>query len=158
KETLEKHHTEIAALTIEEMMQGDAGMILMPEGFLSEDRKLCTEYDVLLIVDEVATGFGRTGKMYDCDNEGVVHDIMTMRKGLTGGYLPVAATISTEEIYEAFYDDYTNMKTLFHGHSYTGNQLGCAVALANLDLFEKEDIIANVQEKSLLIESELESL
>lgn len=158
KETLEKHHTEVAALTIEAMMQGAAGMILMPDGFLSEVRKLCTEYDVLLIVDEVATGFGRTGEMFACDHEGVVPDIMTVGKGLTGGYLPVAATISTEKIYEAFYDDYTNMKTLFHGHSYTGNQLGCAVALANLDLFEKEDIIANVQEKSLLIESELESL
>lgn len=109
-------------------------------------------------MDEVATGFGRTGEMFACDHEGVVPDIMTVGKGLTGGYLPVAATISTEKIYEAFYDDYTNMKTLFHGHSYTGNQLGCAVALANLDLFEKEDIIANVQEKSLLIESELESL
>src|SRR5699024_3849787 len=83
---------------------------------------------------EVATGFGRTGEMFACDHEGVVPDIMTVGKGLTGGYLPVAATISTEKIYEAFYDDYTNMKTLFHGHSYTGNQLGCAVALANLDL------------------------
>src|SRR5699024_10755820 len=158
KVTLETHHTEEAALTIEAMMQEATGMIVMADGFLSEVRKLCTGYDVLFIVDEVATGFGRTGEMFACDHEGVVPDTMTVGKGLTGGYLPVAATISTEKMYEAFYDDYTNMKTLFHGHSYTGNQLGCAVALANLDLFEKEDIIANVQEKSLLIESELESL
>lgn len=158
KKTLENHHHEIAALTIEAMMQGAAGMILMPDGFLTEVRNLCTEYNVLLIVDEVATGFGRTGEMFACDHEGVVPDIMTVGKGLTGGYLPIAATISTEEIYEAFYDDYIHMKTLFHGHSYTGNQLGCAVALANLDLFERENIVAQVQQKSSFIEAELTSL
>ncbi|WP_019376672.1 adenosylmethionine--8-amino-7-oxononanoate transaminase [Virgibacillus halodenitrificans] len=157
KKTLEKHHNEIAALTMESMMQGAGGMVLMPPGFLSGVKALCVEYDVLLIIDEVATGFGRTGKMFACEHEEVVPDIMTVGKGITGGYLPIAATISTERIYEAFYDDYKNMKTLFHGHSYTGNQLGCAVALANLDLFEKENVVENVQTKANIVQSELES-
>lgn len=157
KKTLEENHNEIAALTMESMMQGAGGMVLMPPGFLSGVKALCMEYDVLFIIDEVATGFGRTGKMFACEHEGVVPDIMTVGKGITGGYLPIAATISTERIYEAFYDDYTNMKTLFHGHSYTGNQLGCAVALANLDLFEKENVVENVQTKANMIQSELES-
>lgn len=156
--TLENHHHEVAALTIEAMVQGAAGMVVMPDGFLTEVRQLCTKYDVLLIVDEVATGFGRTGKMFACDHENITPDIMTIGKGLTGGYLPIAATITTEQIYEAFYADYTQMKTLFHGHSYTGNPLGCAVALANLDLFEREKIIEKVRQKSIFIASELKAL
>lgn len=156
--TLENHHHEVAALTIEAMVQGAAGMVVMPDGFLTEVRQLCTKYDVLLIVDEVATGFGRTEKMFACDHENITPDIMTIGKGLTGGYLPIAATITTEQIYEAFYADYTQMKTLFHGHSYTGNPLGCAVALANLDLFEREKIIEKVRQKSIFIASELKAL
>lgn len=156
--TLENHHHEVAALTIEAMVQGAAGMVVMPDGFLTEVRQLCTKYDVLLIVDEVATGFGRTGKMFACDHENITPDIMTIGKGLTGGYLPIAATITTEQIYEAFYANYTQMKTLFHGHSYTGNPLGCAVALANLDLFEREKIIEKVRQKSIFIASELKAL
>lgn len=151
-ETLESilndHHDEIAGLTIESMVQGAGGMIVMPEGYLSGVRELCTKYDVLLIVDEVATGFGRTGKMFACEHEGVEPDLMAAGKGITGGYLPIAITYSTEKIYDAFYDDYTNLKTLFHGHSYTGNQLGCAVAIANLDLFEKDQIVQQVAQKS----------
>jgi lysine--8-amino-7-oxononanoate aminotransferase len=157
KVTLEEHHNEIAAVTVESMMQGAGGMVLMPHGFLSGVQRLCKEYDVLLIIDEVATGFGRTGKMFACEHEEVVPDIITVGKGITGGYLPIAATITNERIYNAFYDDYTKLKTLFHGHSYTGNQLGCAVALANLDLFEKEKIVDQVQQKSELIKSELET-
>lgn len=148
EQLLAEHHHDIAALSIESMVQGAAGMIVMPEGFLSGVRRLCTQYDVLMIVDEVATGFGRTGKMFACEHEGVQPDLMAAGKGITGGYLPIAVTFATEQIYEAFYDDYTKVKTFFHGHSYTGNQLGCAVAIENLRLFESENIVHTVAEKS----------
>ncbi|WZY00542.1 adenosylmethionine--8-amino-7-oxononanoate transaminase [Bacillus sp. FSL W7-1360] len=153
----EKHH-EVAALTIESLVQGAAGMIVMPEGFLAGVRNLCTKYDVLMIVDEVATGFGRTGKMFACEHEHVQPDLMAVGKGITGGYLPIAATLTTEKIYDAFYDDYENMKTLFHGHSYTGNQLGCAVALENLRLFESERIVDHVAEMSTYVSAQLNEL
>ncbi|YCA45594.1 adenosylmethionine--8-amino-7-oxononanoate transaminase [Bacillus sp. JZ8] len=148
EQLLKEHHHTIAALSIESIVQGASGIIVMPEGFLSGVRELCTKYEVLLIVDEVATGFGRTGKMFACEHENVQPDLMAAGKGITGGYLPIAVTFATERIYEAFYDDYSNMKTFFHGHSYTGNQLGCAVALENLRLFEEEDIVEKVAEKS----------
>ncbi|WP_085990840.1 adenosylmethionine--8-amino-7-oxononanoate transaminase [Oceanobacillus senegalensis] len=158
EDVLAKHHEDICAVTAESMMQGAGGMNLMPEGYLSGVERLCKKYNVFLILDEVATGFGRTGKMFACEHEGVTPDILTAAKGITGGYLPIAATLATEEIYQAFYDDYVNLKTLFHGHSYTGNQLGCAVALANLELFEKEHIIEHVQQKSEIMKEELEGL
>ncbi|MGM7722715.1 adenosylmethionine--8-amino-7-oxononanoate transaminase [Metabacillus sp. Hm71] len=148
EQLLIEKHQEIAALSIESMVQGAAGMIIMPEGFLAGVRVLCTKYDVLMIVDEVATGFGRTGKMFACEHEHVQPDIMAAGKGITGGYLPIAATFTTEEIYKAFYDDYKKLKTFFHGHSYTGNQLGCAAALENLRLFEAEKIVDQVFRKS----------
>jgi adenosylmethionine-8-amino-7-oxononanoate transaminase len=143
----ERSH-EIAAIIVESMMQGANGMLVMPAGFFKEVERLCRKYEVLLIVDEVATGFGRTGAMFACEHEGVTPDIMTIAKGITGGYLPIAATMTSETIYQAFYADYTNLKTLFHGHSYTGNPLGCAVALANLELFKSENLISHVREKS----------
>ncbi|MDQ1005360.1 lysine--8-amino-7-oxononanoate aminotransferase [Neobacillus niacini] len=161
EQLLIENHQEIAALTIESIVQGAAGMIVMPEGFLVGVRELCTKYGVLMIVDEVATGFGRTGKMFACEHESVQPDIMAIGKGITGGYLPIAATLATEEIYLAFYDDYEKLKTLFHGHSYTGNQLGCAVALENLRLFESEKIVEQVAKKSEdlhLLLNELKSL
>lgn len=148
EQLLIENHQEIAALSIESMVQGAAGMIVMPEGFLSGVRELCTKYNVLMIVDEVATGFGRTGKMFACDHEGVQPDLMAAGKGITGGYLPIAVTLTTEEIYTAFYDDYETLKTFFHGHSYTGNQLGCAVAIENLRLFESEKIVEQVARKA----------
>ncbi|AKO92613.1 adenosylmethionine--8-amino-7-oxononanoate transaminase [Priestia filamentosa] len=148
EQLLKEHHHTIAALSIESIVQGASGIIVMPEGFLSGVRELCTKYEVLLIVDEVATGFGRTGKMFACEHENVQPDLMAAGKGITGGYLPIAVTFATERIYEAFYDDYSNMKTFFHGHSYTGNQLGCAVALENLRLFEVEEVVEKVAEKS----------
>ncbi|MEW9668388.1 adenosylmethionine--8-amino-7-oxononanoate transaminase [Ammoniphilus sp. 3BR4] len=153
EQLFEERHEEIAALILEPLMQGAGGMIQMPEGYLSGVERLCRQYDVLLIADEVATGFGRTGQMFACDHEGVTPDILTAGKGLTGGYLPVAITMTTERIYEAFYADYTELKTFFHGHSYTGNQLGCAVALANLDLFEKENLIRQVQQKAAFVKT-----
>ncbi|WP_051541140.1 adenosylmethionine--8-amino-7-oxononanoate transaminase [Caldalkalibacillus mannanilyticus] len=156
QQVLEQHHEEIAALIVEPMIQGAGGMIVMPSGFLKGVERLCRQYNVLFITDEVATGFGRTGEMFAVNHEGVIPDIMTMGKMLTGGYLPVAATVTTEEIYQAFYADYTELKTFFHGHSYTGNQLGCAVALANLELYEKEKLIPQVQEKSTFVSTLLE--
>ncbi|MGM0874693.1 MAG: adenosylmethionine--8-amino-7-oxononanoate transaminase [Bacillota bacterium] len=148
EQLLIENHQEIAALSIESMVQGAAGMIVMPEGFLAGVRELCTKYDVLMIVDEVATGFGRTGKMFACEHESVQPDLMAAGKGITGGYLPIAVTLTTEEIYTAFYDDYETLKTFFHGHSYTGNQLGCAVAIENLRLFESEKIVDQVAQKA----------
>ncbi|MFC3886477.1 adenosylmethionine--8-amino-7-oxononanoate transaminase [Bacillus songklensis] len=145
---LKEKHEEIAGLTVESMVQGAGGMIVMPKGYLSRVRELCDKYNVLLIIDEVATGFGRTGKMFACEHENVFPDLMTAGKKITGGYLPIAVTFTTEKIYKAFYDDYTKLKTFFHGHSYTGNQLGCAVALANLKLFEQNQIVQQVSEKA----------
>ena len=113
-------------------------MKLWPRGLLKELRAFCSQNRVLLIADEVMTGFGRTGKMFACEHEGVVPDLMAVAKGLTGGYLPLAATLTTEEIFNAFLGEYREFKTFFHGHSYTGNQLGCAAALANLQIFEEE--------------------
>ncbi|WP_026675127.1 adenosylmethionine--8-amino-7-oxononanoate transaminase [Alkalihalobacterium bogoriense] len=158
EQLLQEQHETIAALSIESMVQGAAGMVVMPEGFLAGVRRLCTKYNVLMIVDEVATGFGRTGKMFACEHEQVQPDLMAAGKGITGGYLPIAVTFTTEEIYRAFYDDFQNQKTFFHGHSYTGNQLGCAVAIANLELFEKDKIVEQVQEKSKQLQTLLREL
>ncbi|WDL96545.1 adenosylmethionine--8-amino-7-oxononanoate transaminase [Alicyclobacillus sp. ALC3] len=134
------------AAVIVEPVQGAGGMVPMPEGYLRELRHLCDKHNILLIVDEVATGFGRTGKMFACEHDGVTPDILTMAKGITGGYLPIAATLATNKIYDAFYADYDELKTLYHGHSYTGNQLGCAIALANLKLFRSRNLITHVSQ------------
>ena len=145
----------IAALIIEPIVQGASGIIVMPKGYLKAIQELCIKYDVLLIADEVATGFGRTGKMFACELEGVTPDILTCGKGLTGGYLPVAATLTTNRIYEAFLGTYEEQKTFFHGHSYTGNPLGCAVALANLDLFHKTKLLQHVETISSYVQKKL---
>ena len=152
---LEEQHEKIAAFIIEPLVMGAAGMITFPDGYLAKVRELCTTYNILLIADEVATGFGRTGKMFACEHEDVNPDIMMVAKGLTGGYLPLAATLTTEEIFNAFLGNPDEAKTFFHGHSYTGNQLACAVAQANLALFEKEQIIPALHEKIRIIQSEL---
>jgi adenosylmethionine-8-amino-7-oxononanoate aminotransferase len=149
EELLAQHHEEIAAVIIEPLVQAAAGMIVAPPGYLHRVRELCTRYKVLLIADEVAVGFGRTGKMFACEHENVSPDIMCLAKGITGGYLPLAATLTTTEIYAAFLGEQN--KTFFHGHTYTGNPLACAVALANLELFAKENIIAKLQPKIELI-------
>lgn len=148
---LKTRHRELAAVILEPLVQAAAGMMVAPPGYLRRVRELCTEYHVLLIVDEVATGFGRTGKMFACQHEGVTPDLMAISKGLTGGYMPLAATLTTEEIYRAFLGRYEDWKTFFHGHSYTGNPLGCAVALANLDIFRREQTLTQVRKKSRLL-------
>ncbi|WP_282172178.1 adenosylmethionine--8-amino-7-oxononanoate transaminase [Cytobacillus firmus] len=153
-----EHHEEIAAITLEPLIQGAGGMNVMPGGYLKGVEELCREFNILLIVDEVATGFGRTGKMFAVEHESVQPDIMTVAKGITGGYLPLAATLTTEEIYQEFYGEYEEMKTFFHGHSYTGNQLGCAVALANLKIYEKENLAEQAAKKAEVIQSEFAAL
>ena len=151
EQLLKTRHREIAGFVIEPLVQAAAGMIMSPPGYLKRIRELCTQYNVLLIADEVATGFGRTGTMFACRHEGVTPDLMAISKGLTGGYMPLAATLTTEEIYRGFLGKYEEFKTFFHGHSYTGNQLGCAVALANLEIFRKEHTLAGLRQKITLL-------
>ncbi len=158
EEIVKKHHRELVAIVIEPLMQGAAGMIHQPEGYLSKIRKLADDYDVLLICDEVATGFGRTGKMFAVNHESVTPDIMAVAKGITGGYLPLAATLVKEKIYEAFLGDYGEFKAFFHGHTYTANPLACAAALANLEIFNEEDTLGALQSKIKLMGQKLEQI
>ena len=129
---------EVAALIMEPLVQGAAGIVLHPDGYLRAVRELCDQHDIIMICDEVATGFGRTGTMFACEQEGVVPDLMNVAKGLTGGYLPLAATLATERIYEGFLGEFEEFRTFFHGHTYTGNPLACAAAIATLQVFEDE--------------------
>jgi adenosylmethionine---8-amino-7-oxononanoate aminotransferase len=148
----------LAAVVIEPLIQGAGGMKLWPRGLLKELRTFCTQNGALLIADEVMTGFGRTGKMFACEHEGVTPDLMAVAKGLTGGYLPLAATLTTEEIFAAFLGEYGEFKTFFHGHSYTGNQLGCAAALANLHVFEEERTLERLPSLCEQLRAGLEAL
>ncbi|MEW6600157.1 MAG: adenosylmethionine--8-amino-7-oxononanoate transaminase [Nitrospirota bacterium] len=155
---IKKHNHETAALIIEPLMQGAGGMITSPPGYLKGIKKLCKSYGILMIADEVATGFGRTGKMFACQHEDVSPDILCLAKGITGGYLPLAATVTTEEIYSAFLGEYRDLKTFFHGHTYTGNQLACAAAIANLNLFKKEKTLQRLGRKIDLLKKELSKM
>jgi adenosylmethionine-8-amino-7-oxononanoate aminotransferase len=148
RETLAARAGEIAAVIVEPRVQAAAGIIVAPEGHLAKVRRLCDEFDVLLIADEVATGFGKTGAMFACNLEDVIPDIMVLGKGITGGYLPLSATITTDTVYSAFYDGGDASKTLFHGHTYAGNPICCAAALANLEIFETEPVLKRVQERA----------
>jgi adenosylmethionine-8-amino-7-oxononanoate aminotransferase len=144
---LDAHPGEVAAVILEPLVQGAAGMIVHPDGYLRSVRELCDRHDTLLICDEVATGFGRTGRMWACEHEDVAPDLMCVAKGLTGGYLPLAATLATERIYEGFLGDHTDYRTFFHGHTYTGNPLAAAAALATLDVFEQDRTLERLQPK-----------
>ncbi len=137
----------LAAVVIEPLIQGAAGMRTWPSGLLRDLRAWCDRHGVFLILDEVMTGFGRTGKMFACQHEEVVPDFIALAKGLTGGTMPLAATLTTERVFEAFLGDYAEMKTLFYGHSYCGNPLGCAAALASLEVFEEERTLERLQPK-----------
>lgn len=158
----EDRKDEIAAIIVEPLVQGAAGMIVHPPGFLKGIERICREHEILLICDEVATGFGRTGRMFACEHEDVRPDLMSIAKGLSGGYLPLAATLATEQIYNAFLGAFSENKTFFHGHSYTGNALACAAACASLDIFESEKVLENAQPKidllKALLASEIEPL
>lgn len=148
---------EIAAMIVEPLVQGAAGMIVAPEGYLKRVRELCSRYNILLIADEVAVGFGRTGKMFACQHEGVTPDLMCLAKGITGGYLPLAATLATDEVYKGFLGTHQECKTFFHGHTYTGNPVACAAALANIKLFEDEQVIEGLAKKISFLEQGLKS-
>jgi adenosylmethionine-8-amino-7-oxononanoate aminotransferase len=152
---LEARHEEIAGVIMEPYVQAAGGMIVSPPGYLKRVREYCDRYGVLLILDEVATGFGRTGRMFACEHEGVTPDILVLGKGMTGGYLPLSATITTGDVYDAFLGEYEEFKTFFHGHSYAGNPLACAASLGNLEAFRKYDTLANLGEKIDYLEEEL---
>ena len=145
EDIVKSHQNEIIAISMESTIQAAGGMIVMPEGYMKGAREIADRYGLLLILDEVAVGFGRTGKMWGCQHEGVKPDIMAISKGITGGYLPLAATLVTDEIYDAFVGDFS--KTFYHGHSYTGNPLGCAAALASIEIFEEERVLEKLQPK-----------
>ena len=139
------HADEACALIIEPMIQGASGMITMPVGYMKKIEKACKDNNVLLILDEVATGFGRTGKMFAAFHEDIHPDAMCIAKGITGGYLPMAATLFTREIYEGFLGNYEDNKTFFHGHTYTGNQLAASAAVKSIELFEKYDLLNKIK-------------
>jgi adenosylmethionine-8-amino-7-oxononanoate aminotransferase len=155
QQKLEENKSTLAALVMEPLMQGAAGMWKQPPGYVQALSEICRRNGILFILDEVATGFGRTGKMFACQHAGVTPDILCLAKGITGGYLPLAATLSTEEIFSAFLGEYREYKTFFHGHTYTGNPLGCAVALANLDLFKTEGVLEKMQPRIDYLENRL---
>lgn len=136
-----ENHKEMTAVIIEPMVQCAAGMKIYSSEYLKKLRTLCSKYDINLIADEIAVGFGRTGKMFACKHADITPDIICLSKGLTAGYMPMALTITTDKIYNAFYDDYNTFKAFLHSHSYTGNPLGCAIAVETLKIFEEENII-----------------
>jgi adenosylmethionine-8-amino-7-oxononanoate aminotransferase len=153
---LREHAGDVAAVIMEPLVQGAAGMLVHPPGYLRAVRELCDRHDVLLILDEVATGFGRTGRMFACEHEGVSPDLFCLAKGITGGYLPLAATLTTERIYQGFLGEFHEFRAFFHGHTYTGNPLACAAALACLDVFREERTLDRLQPKIELLGALLE--
>ncbi len=157
-ERIRTHHHRLAAVVMEPIVQGAAGILVHPPGYLRHVRNLCTEFDVLLIADEVAVGFGRTGTLFACEREDVSPDFLCLAKGISGGYLPLGATLATERIFEAFLGDPWQGRTFFHGHTYTGNALGCAAGLASLQLFEQRQVTDNVEQCSGRIAQKLSVL
>ena len=155
---LQANSNKIAAMIIEPLVQAAAGMLMQPQGYIKGVRALTKKYEVLLIVDEVATGFGRTGKMFACENEGIQPDIMCLSKGITAGYLALGATLTTDEIYKAFLGEATEYKTFYHGHSYTGNPLACAAGIASLDIFAQEKVIENLSPKMEVIATHIKNM
>ncbi|NSW88799.1 adenosylmethionine--8-amino-7-oxononanoate transaminase [bacterium] len=145
----------IAALILEPYVQAAGGIKVAEDGYLKEIQKICKKYNILLILDEVATGFGRTGEMFACDHDNVTPDILVLGKGLTGGYLPLSATITTDDIFNTFLGEHDELKAFFHGHSYSGNPLSCSAAIANLDIFEEERTITKAKKVIKVFENEL---
>ena len=158
EKVFEQHAHETAAIILEPLLQGSAGMRIYPPLYLRKIRELCDQYDVLLIADEIATGFGRTGKMFACDNAEISPDVMCISKGLTGGYMPMSATCVTQNIYDAFYDDYLTGKAFMHSHTYAGNPLGCAAALAVQKILREKNIFQTAKENAKWLTNELEEL
>ena len=145
RQTLEQHHHELSAVILEPLVQGAGGMRMYHPIYLTLLRQACDEYGVHLIVDEIAMGFGRTGTLFACEQAGITPDFMVLSKALTGGYLPLAAVLTSNKVYQAFYDNYDALKAFLHSHTYTGNPLACAASLATLDIFEQDNVIENNQ-------------
>lgn len=156
EKVVKAHGDEVCAVIIEPLVQGAAGMIMQPPGWLKAVRTIAKEHNLLFITDEVATGFGRTGKMFACEQENVSPDFLCAAKGITGGYLPLAVTLSTEEVFNGFLGQFDEFKTFFHGHTYTGNPLACAVAVENINLFEKDKVLDNLKRKISILSKGLE--
>jgi adenosylmethionine-8-amino-7-oxononanoate aminotransferase len=156
EETLKERSDEIAAFIIEPLIQGAGGMHMYHPVYLEGARKLTQQYDVHLIADEIMTGFGRTGEMFACDHAEISPDFMTLSKALTGGYLALSVVMTTNDVYQAFYCDYNEYKAFLHSHSYTGNPLACAAALATLEIFEQNDVLGENEKKSHYIKEKLE--
>ena len=157
QKTFEEHGDELCAIIVEPLLQGSAGMKIYPPLYLKKLRKLCDEYNVILIADEIATGFGRTGKMFAFEHAGVSPDIMCVSKGLTGGYMPMSITITTDEIYSAFYDDYNNGKAFMHSHTYSGNPLGCSAALAVQKVLREQNILEKAKVRAKYLNDKLKN-
>jgi adenosylmethionine-8-amino-7-oxononanoate aminotransferase len=155
---IEARHHEVAGLIMEPVIQGASGMRPYPSGFTRAVWELCRDHEILFIADEVATGFGRTGKMFACEHEGVFPDILAIAKGLTGGYLPLAATLTTQEVFDAFLGAVEQQKTFYHGHTYTGNPLGCAAALASLEIFARDRVLEHLESKIVFFRTGLDRL
>jgi len=156
EKVVKKYHEETCAVIIEPLVQGAAGMILQPPGWLNAIWKIAKEYGLLFIADEVATGFGRTGNLFACEEERISPDFMCVAKGITGGYLPLAATLSTEEVFNGFLGQFDEFKTFFHGHTYTGNPIACAVAVESINLFKKEGLLQKLQQKTAILKNSLD--
>jgi len=156
EKVVKKHHEETCAVIIEPLVQGAAGMILQPPGWINAIWKIAKEYGLLFIADEVATGFGRTGNLFACEEERISPDFMCVAKGITGGYLPLAATLSTEEVFNGFLGQFDEFKTFFHGHTYTGNPIACAVAVESINLFKKEGLLQKLQQKTAILKNSLD--
>lgn len=142
QDALEQHHQEVSAVILEPLVQGAGGMRMYHPVYLTLLREACDRFDVHLIADEIAVGFGRTGSMFACEQAGITPDFLVLSKALTGGYLPLAAVLTTEQMYQAFYDDYSTMKAFLHSHTYTANPLACSAALATLDIFAEDNVLA----------------
>ena len=145
-------------MIVEPLLQGSAGMRIYPELYLKKLRALCDEHDVLLIADEIATGFGRTGSLFATERAGITPDIMCLSKGLTGGYMPMSITVVKEKIYDAFYADWSEGKAFMHSHTYAGNPLGCAAALAVLDILDEENVLEKAEETALWLTARMEEV
>lgn len=156
--TLKEIHEEVTGVIIEPMVQCAAGMKIYSPRYLVKLRELCDKYDINLIADEIAVGFGRTGKMFASEHAGISPDIMCLSKGLTAGYMPLSLVLMSDKIYDAFYDDYSTMKAFLHSHSYSGNPLGCSIAVETLNIFEDEAILENNKTKSEYLRNKVESV
>jgi adenosylmethionine-8-amino-7-oxononanoate aminotransferase len=151
EQTLQEHHETISAVIVEPLIQCAGSMRMYHPIYLTKLREACDRYDIHLIADEIAVGFGRTGTLFACEQSNISPDFICLSKGLTGGYLPLSVVLTTDEVYEAFYDDYDTLKAFLHSHSYTGNPLGCAAALATLDIFENDNVIEKNKQLSKIM-------